>query len=154
MRYARQNALLHMQRMEALAQRRKDEERQTNRVNGSGSPEVVSTEQLAPLLNGWRKLYDKEYDVEYRMSDTKSGEPFTGPMQYLADQTGMPARRIQDIMNQKTKFTSLYNTEKLLMAIDREYLIGSGEITIVPNPNWGFKKWIEYMIKSHCYNDL
>lgn len=143
-----------MQRMEALEQRRKDEQRQINRVNGSGAPEVVPTDQLAPLLKAWRKLYEKTNDIKYRQSEIKGSDPVTGSMQYLVEHTGLHERRIYGIMEQESKFTSLYIAENLLMAIDREYLIATEEITIVPNPNWGFKKWIEYMIKSHCYNDL
>jgi hypothetical protein len=119
-------------------------------VPGGIDPEVVPTDELAPLLRRWRERYDLEHDVEHDKGDAVNRDrasPF-GPIQLLAFETGLNPRAIYRIMEEQTEFTWLSKAEKLLMAIDKLYLLANGEINILPHPNFSFKRWIDYMLAA------
>ena len=115
---------------------------------GGIDPEVVPTDELAPLLRRWRERYDLEHDVEHDKGDAVNRDkaaPF-GPIQSLAFETGLNPRAIYRIMEEQTEFTWLSKAEKLLMAIDKLHLLATGEINILPHPNFSFRRWIDDML--------
>lgn len=79
-----------------------------------------------------------------------SGDIVTGPIQYLSEQSGINPRQIQRIIREEQRHCSLDKAERLLMAIDREYMLKTGEIPTVPNPHWTFERWTEYMQRAGC----
>jgi hypothetical protein len=163
MKYAQMNVLLHQQRVDA--QERRQLEEHINRIkqeqpkiyNSAGEPLVVPSSALAPVLNRWKDIYELEHDFEYLQAENinKEDKPDVfGPMQYLHFHSGVPIRRIFGIMRLETKHTSLGIAEKLLSAIDREYMLKNGEIPVVPNPHWRMETWVAYMNKRGCSSDL
>jgi hypothetical protein len=155
MQYAKHNALLHQLRMQELERRKVEELRDSQPyMNGAGEAEVVHSADLAPLLIAWRKWHDKEYNRDDQSSQVQhaTDDPVIGSIQYLSEQTGLNPRRVYEVMHQEQKYVSLTIAEKLLMAIDKEYIIDNGELLIIPNPHWSLKKWTNYMNNS-CYQD-
>jgi hypothetical protein len=156
MRYAQQNALLHNQRMLEMQRRELEEqiqqirEDQPKKLNGQGEAEVVATASLAPVLKHWREIWEREYGPEnLHLTDNL----FIGPIGYLAEQSGVNRRQINAIMRQEWKYCSVTKAEKLLMAIDREYMLATGEVPIIPSPYWSMEKWTKYMDSRGCTTD-
>lgn len=155
--FAKQNALLHRQRVEELERRRLEELRPTH-LNGSTEAEVFLVSELKPWLDEWRRLWDIKHDR--RTAQLKSDMPVMGPMQFLAGETGIHVRKIAAIMADPNKdentptYISFSRAEKLLQAIDREYLIDNGTLQSIKNPQWSFRKWIDFWVKSGCYDDM
>ena len=119
-----------------------------------GEPEVVPTYQLAVVIREWslRFLADRPRD-QWQTGKTfvDSGMPeFMGPVDWLTKETGIDQRQISRITTEETVTTSLTVAEKLLMAIDREYMLANGEIQVVPNPSWSLDQWMSYMRERGC----
>ena len=151
MQYAKNNALLHQMRMQEMEQRKLEEHIQEIRdaepmMNGTGEAEVVKTALLATVLNRWRKRFEVE------VGDFESGD-FVGPIGYLMEQSGIERRAIYRIMHMESKYTSLTHAERMLMAIDREYMMYNGEIPVIPNPQWSYARWVNYMDSRGCTTD-
>jgi len=156
MKYAKRNALLHEQRVLEMQQRKLEEYIQSIRdeqplMNGVGEAEVVVTALISAVLLDWRRKWDAEYDNNSVTST--SYNQFIGPMTYLVEQTGLPQRAIYRAMHGETKHVSFTHAEKILMAIDREYMLSNGEIPVIPNPRWSMQRWTKYMASRGCTTD-
>ena len=69
---------------------------------------------------------------------------------HIAEVTGLNPRRIYGIIRNEYKTVGLTTAEKLLMAIDKEDYIASGHVRVIPNPNWSFERWVNYMRERGC----
>jgi len=112
-----------------------------------GEPEVVSAEPLGSILRAWvvSWLNERPRDVGQKWSNE-----FVGPINWLADQTGIHISRVEQICNGKIPQVPLTQADKLLTAIGKNYIFGS-EIHVRRNPNWSFEKWQEYMQERGCF---
>jgi hypothetical protein len=108
-------------------------------LNGAGEAEVVPGFQLAPVLRRFSKMW---------LAERPSGHDLVGPVQYLAQESGLNIRQVGRIVRGEIHFVGLDQAEKLLIAIGREDLLRDGTIWTVPNPNWSLEAWIEY--KKTC----
>jgi len=108
-----------------------------------GEAEVVPAEPLGSILRAWNVRWLQE------RPKGRSGE-FVGPVNWLAEQTGIHVSRVEQICNGKIPRVPLSQADKLLTAIDENYKLGS-VIRIKPNPNWSFEKWQEYMQERGCF---
>jgi hypothetical protein len=81
------------------------------------------------------------------------GQDFMGPLEWLRQESGVRVRQISRIKNEEIKHASYSHAEALLMAIDREYMLHTGEIRVVPNPHWSQEQFVEYMQQRGCYAD-
>jgi hypothetical protein len=112
-------------------------------LGAQGEAEVVPAEPLGSILRAWcvRWLQERPRD--------RQGE-FVGPVNWLAEQTGIHIDRVEQICNGKIARVPLSQADKLLIAIDSNYMLGS-VIRVKPNPNWSFEKWQEYMQGRGCF---
>jgi hypothetical protein len=110
--------------------------------------EVVPTEELAAVLLAWRQRFEREHDSKHATGDqiNRDKAALIGPIQYLGEQSGLNRRQINAILNRKTRHTTLRIADRLLGAIDRQYLLATGEIMVLPNPAWNFRTYIEYLL--------
>ena len=116
--------------------------------NGSGEAEVVLGEQLSSVLNEFREQWYKERPRDTFRPDKSS--IFMGPVDFLVHHSGCSYRKIHGIMKGEYRTVSFSTAEKLLQAIDREYMLSNGTIRILPNPNWSLEKWVNYMKERGC----
>jgi hypothetical protein len=116
-----------------------------------GEPEVVLGEQLAPVLQEWcvRWFRDRPQGG-YSAKAWGTGVDFVGPVQWLAQETGMNVRRISGICNGEFSQVPLTQADKLLAAIGRVDLMATGEIQVVPSVRWSMEKWVAYMQERGC----
>lgn len=136
------NAARHRARMEQLS-------KSSARYNGNGEPNVVPGYQLAAVLQDWcrRWLLDRPKGA---LHGSIGGHEFVGPVQYLAEESGIPIRRVSGYCNNEWPTVGESKAERLLMAIDREYMLVTGEIQVVPNPNWSLEKWMAWREEQGC----
>ncbi|HEY1248766.1 MAG TPA: hypothetical protein VGE97_07260 [Nitrososphaera sp.] len=138
----------------ALEERRREENLREQRWRrlyvSKGEPEVVPGSILAVVLKNWCKRYLRDRPVSTGKGVSGGIYNFTGPVQYLSHESGIHVRRVSGLCNGEFPFVSLTQAEQILMAIDREYMLKTGEIPVVPSPNWPLEKWIAYMSERGC----
>jgi predicted lipase len=124
-------------------------------VNQSGEAMVVQGFQISTIMRKWITNYLKDRPHNHRSTDENgtAGVPndFIGPIELLAEKTGMHIRQVSRICNGELKTVQESQAEKLLIAIDESYRFSNGEIQVVPNPNWSNERWIRYMQEQGCY---
>jgi hypothetical protein len=124
-----------------------------SKPSGTSDPLAVNSQDLAPVLDKWIKIWNIERPSQ-RFSNDEQGwqqeEKFISAMDYLESQSGINRRRIYDIVNMRQRYVTLRVAERLLMAIDREYMLKTGEIPPIPNPHWSQEYWLEYMRQRGC----
>jgi hypothetical protein len=135
--------------------------------NGYSDPLVVSTRELAAVLQRWidehradhpigefaegrgnnavnfgEQTWYGDYLEEYR------AEPVThyGAMEFLANSLSRDARVFRRILRVETQYTSLEVCDKILQLIERTDATHTGEIHVVPNPYWNQERWIEWYL--------
>jgi len=117
-----------------------------------GEAEVVLTKELAPVLRAWVVRWMASYPRGQNIGHNGGGgHEFLGPLEWLHQESGVRPRQISRIKNEEQRFTSLTQAEALLMAISREHMLHTGEIHIIPNPNWSQEQYLEYMQERGCY---
>lgn len=125
----------------------KSEPKGTYRRGPKNDAQVVPGFQLAAILRDWSKKW-----LADRPLNTKTGnrdETFIGPLDFLAHETEMSTRQISRIINEELEVVNFTTAEKLLMAIDREYLLAHEDvIQVVPNPHWSPEDWVAWMEKQ------
>ena len=121
-------------------------------TSGNAAAEVVPNDELAPLLRAWRERYAAQNDTDYELGDHlyRDKACVFGPIQYLAWHSGVNPRQINAVLREQTKTTSFANAERLLMAIDREYMLGNGDVSVLPNPAWKFGTYIRHLLTAGC----
>lgn len=125
---------LHRQRM-AKAERKYPAER------GMGSPEVVPGYQLANAMRAWRHQHDLEHPQGYGS--------FIGPIQLLAEHTGIHPRRIHAFLDCEFEVVPSEQAELVLLAMGQEHLYGT-EVQVVASPHWSLERWVAYMAERGC----
>jgi hypothetical protein len=122
------------------------------RYNRNTPAEVVMAAQVAPLIEEFMEEWKKERPWGGKGDYGRHEETvyFYGPMEYIADQTGLSSRRISEYKSGRINAMPLEIAEAILMAIDKEYLLSRGDIQVVPNPNWSQERYIEYMRERGC----
>lgn len=139
---------LHKERMERpLARLREEVEAAEQSYNGRGEAQVVLGEQLAKVLQEWRKRFEA---MNARQGAGEGHHLIMGPLDWLKEMTGIHIRRIHGLVNGEYETVNLTQTELVLMAIDREYLLTDGTLHVIPNPNWSLEKWATYMKERGC----
>ena len=136
---------LHRERLE------RQHETLKPRYNAIGEAEVVPGYQLSSVLKKWivEWLVDHplpQHDPQFRNGD---GVAHIGPVQYLAEKTGINLRRVSGICNGEFLHVPLSQADLLLSAAERWERLGD-EIQVVQNPNWSFETWIAYMESRGC----
>lgn len=76
-----------------------------------------------------------------------------GALAWLEQESGVNVRRISAIMSEDKKVfrevVGLSTADRLLQAAGLTgYLYD--QIQVVPNPNWSFEQWIDYMQERGC----
>lgn len=120
-----------------------------------GEAEVVPAFQIAAILQRWLDLWRLErplgqHAATHFSSKEKRGADFIGALEYLANESGLHTRKIAGIVREEVNFISLTDADKLLHALSMEHLLSTGEIQVVPNPNWSPERWREYMQERGC----
>lgn len=154
-------AELHRLRTDPLYQLKAEQEALQNTQNGVGEANVVLTAQLGPLLREWKQKWEKENELAVGGQSFDYTE-IMGPMEWLRAETkktdpmgeGLNVRRISAVMREEYRTIGLKQAEWLLMAIDREYILSSGELLVIPNPAWSFQKWFDYMKRQGAISSL
>jgi len=108
------------------------------------------TVELCTVVGRWAKEFEanhptrvgpeKDPHVKRGNRDAVLKHSPMGAISYLEFWSGVPERRIRGILNKETKFTSLTVVDKLLNAMDLNYLL-EYELHVVPNPQWSQAKW-------------
>lgn len=109
----------------------------------SGEADVVPTYQLAAVI----REFSRRWLLERPNCDD---DFFMGPVDYLSYHTDVPHRMISRITAEEFVTTPLSRAELLLMAMDHEYMLATGEIQVVPNPNWSLESWLAYQEERGC----
>jgi hypothetical protein len=111
-----------------------------------GEAEVVLTSQIAPVLRRWMEVWKANYPTgTVNGQHSGGGNDFVGPLEWLSQESGIAKRQISRIRAEEQHVTSLSHAEALLMAMDREYMLHTGEIRVIPNPNWSQEQYVDYM---------
>jgi hypothetical protein len=118
--------------------------------NGTGEAEVVPGFQLQKVLQIWVEQWVNDRPLGHQSPGIASGASFTGPFQYIAEQTGLNPRRISAIHRGEIKFIALSDADEILSAMNLTHLLATGEIQVVPNPNWSLEKWLNFMDERGC----
>jgi len=116
--------------------------------NGAGEAEVVPGFQIAEEIRKFQHNWELEYPEDGHSN-------FIGPFQYIEEETArlgarVPVRFISYLLHGDKLTVSLSRAEVILMAMGKEYLLQTGEIQVVPNPNWTFERWLNYMQERGC----
>jgi hypothetical protein len=119
------------------------------KYGGQGEAEIVPGYELSPVLRKWVVEWLAERPLDYRPLGVTRGEQdlsntFMGPIDWLAEKTGIHTRRVSGIVNGEFETVPLSQADALLSAIGRNDLLGY-EINVWPNPNWSLEKWMAYM---------
>ncbi len=119
---------------------------------GNTDAEVVRTEDLADILNTWLEKYTKQFPLSFEFNPRGNrGRPESiSGLQYLSQLSGLSDRAIYRVINCESKHTRLTIADKLLIVIDREYMLSTGELEIIPNPSWSLEHWQAYMSERGC----
>jgi hypothetical protein len=123
--------------------------------NGMGKdPEVVRTVELAPVIRAWVVKYLREQTgttgkVAYGVA---AENDITGPWEILSSRTGINVRRLSLIVNEdeSVPYISLTQAEKLLIEIEQQHLLATGEVRVIPNPRWSVLRWVKFMAERGC----
>lgn len=123
------------------------------RYNNVGEAEVVPGFQLSAILKRWITAYlaDRPLGVYASGEQPYGAMPeFMGPIQLLAERSGLNVRRVSGICNGEFDVVSLSQADSILAAtgVGLTYYERTDEITIVPNPTWSLEKWLEW--KQGC----
>lgn len=118
-----------------------DREFSGKRPQRTGEALVVRTAEIAPLIELWL-LQQEDGRLDRDIS-------LTG-LQILSEFSGLNQRRINGIRNTEMKFISLGDADKLLVAMGMEEYLLSGNLIPVPNPNWSYESWMDYMREKGC----
>lgn len=107
--------------------------------------------QLSEVLRKWIVEYLDGRPISGNLAERrrKGGIRFYGPIQYLADHTGINARRVSGICNGEFSMVPLSQADALLQAIEQTDFLDK-EIQVVPNPNWSPERWLAYMEERGC----
>lgn len=119
------------------------------RYNNRGDPQVVPGYQLAAVLQEFCAKWLENRPLLHSGKGIK-GSGFVGPVQFIAQETGINTRRISGFCNSEFPTVSFYQAELVLLAIDREYLLSNGIIQVVPNPNWDLEDYLEWRREQGC----
>jgi hypothetical protein len=123
------------------------------RFRSVGEAEVVRAEPLATILREWIVEWLSERPTHHRGMGRESygaDNDFMGPIQWLSEKTEIHTRRVSGIANGEFETVPLSQADLLLTAIGEGYLLATGEITIIPNPQWSMEKWQAYMEGRGC----
>jgi hypothetical protein len=140
-----QNAALHRQRTEP-------QELHPN-YNSSGEAEVVPGFQLAAEIRQFQRWWELEYPEDGL--NFNEANIFIGPLQFIEQESQRCACKVgvkylSDILRGERLTVGYCKAEAILMALGKEHLLKTGEIQVVPNPNWSFEKWVNYMQERGC----
>jgi hypothetical protein len=121
---------------------------------GTTNPEVVLGKKLAVVLQDYCVRWFRErpsgnfgVDEERR---NNGGSTFIGPVQYLAQETGISIRRVSGMCNGEYEYVDAYRADRVLTAIGLSHMLSNGEIPVVPNPTWSMERYLAYMEKRGC----
>ena len=127
------------------------------RLYGVGEAEIVPGYQLSEILRRWvvEWLADRPRNhtpMGVGVHEIEEGDVFMGPVDWLAEKTEINVRRVQGFVNGDYATVGLSQADAVLTAIGHnvDYLNNTGEIMILPNPNWSQEKWIAYMEDRGC----
>jgi hypothetical protein len=136
---------LHRERVEKPPRPRK-------RYHGQGEAEVVPAFQFVKFMQGWIDQWyaDRPVGVFTPQAYKGAGNTFYGPIAFLAHHTGINERRVRMIVKGNLPFIPLSDADQILQAANLGHLLSTGEIQVVPNPNWSPEKWISYMRERGC----
>lgn len=122
---------------------------------GRGEPEVVDGGALGEILRQWVKEWLAERDpLSYRTPGQHGGASLEdrpmGPLDWLAEKTEIPVRKIQDLVNGVGPYVGVHRADQLLTAIGETYILDSDRLPIFPNPRWSLEAWVSYMSQRGC----
>ncbi len=128
------------------------------RMSGAGDAEVVRPEPLGSIVREWITNYANDRPLYTGQSGyTQVAWNFIGPLQALSyrtkssyDGTVVNVRKINGIARNEFKFISLILADRLMVAMDQHDRIATGEIEVIPNPNWSMERWLAYMSERGC----
>lgn len=85
---------------------------------------VVPTEQLAAIIVEWKEKHEKEHPPRNRgaKGDDKHIVPF-GAVAYIAQESGIPGRRVTAILRHETPYTHLRIADAICAGIDQPHAL-------------------------------
>jgi hypothetical protein len=121
--------------------------------SGLSAAEMVPADKLAVVLREWIQRYTGERDPRIqRPSPGTRGELTMSAQQYIVCWSGIQLRVLTGILNGEKTNVTFETAEKLLMVIGREYMLATGEVPVVPNPQWSQETFRQYMEeRGVCY---
>lgn len=136
---------------------------QTNGQPNGSDPLVVRCADLAPHLEEHREKWQQERPPNIQHFETKghadwqgkrgwgqqNRKQFTTWGEYIEQEADVDQRTMYRLMHQQ-EYCTLKVAERLLMAIDREYLLSNGTVPVIPNPRWSQERWHKYMEERGC----
>jgi hypothetical protein len=120
---------------------------------------------LSVVLKAWQKRYKLERDPHldrfgagfhgtiaggHGSKLPLSRPAVMGPWEWMEYETGIGGDVVRKIASCDREYVSLTLAEKILMAIDKEYMLVNDEIPVIPNPRWSQEKWVKYMEERGC----
>jgi len=139
--------------LERIAQiRRREGRRRADHSTPKTDPLVVRTQQLAAILAGAKEDHEKKYP-QHEPAYGKVAE-FIAFTEWLSEESDVDAVQIRAVMRQRWATIELKTAEKILMALDLEYLLSNGTIDVIPNPRWSKERWQMYMSERGCSEEL
>jgi hypothetical protein len=139
---------------EKLHRRRVEPKPQKPSYKGrNGEAEVVPGYQLSAVLRRWVTAWLVDHplsqdDPQFRRNEISVSH--VGPIQYLAEKTGINTRRVSGICNGEFLHVPLSQADQLLVAAGLFDLLGTNEIQVIQNPNWSLETWVAYMEGRGC----
>lgn len=144
-------------------------------MSGMSEAEGVSTKQLSDEIKRWRKEFEAnhprnegksglvgtshtwgkmksklEMELDEELEEVFYGQSIQmGPLDWLAEKSGLDHRVIQRILRCETKFTTLTIADNLLNAIGSYHKLAY-EIHVIPNPQWTNEKYLAFMEARGC----
>lgn len=117
-----------------------------------------SAEALREVLRQWskrwllaREVSRDKFSSADRVEEESSGfVRLIGPMEYLEQETEINRRTIRMVVSGDLDPVPFSKVEKLLIAIDRHYMLSNGEIHVVPNPRWTQERFQEWWKGRSC----
>lgn len=121
-----------------------------------GEPEVVSGRALSVVIRrfivDWLRERPKGHQpVGIAHADLEEADHFIGPVQYIAEHSGLSLRQCQRISNGDMEWVGLHTADKVLTAINLDHLLQTGELSVVKSPRWSAEKWAAYMKERGCW---
>lgn len=114
--------------------------------------EVVEGSTLSAALRRWvvAWLAERNPDDDRGRSFLETGGVHVyGPIDLLAEKTGMTTKYVASAINGDLSYIGIQRADALLTAANLHHLLGT-EVAVMPNPWWSLERWVTHMAERGC----